>query len=207
MTEADQLRQARKGSATAFEALAAPLEGAVYRLCLRLLRNPADAQDAAQEALLRAYRAMPGFRGGSSFATWLYRIARNVCMDALKSARVKHERASLDALGEAGYDPPADAPAPDEQYEQAARQDALREAIARLPEDQRTLLALRYGEGYDYGQLSQALRLPVGTVKSRLSRAKERLRALLPEENLSTEGTDSPASRPMQVKGVDHDAH
>lgn len=183
MTETELVKQARKGSAAAFEALAAPLEGMVYRLCLGLLRNASDAQDAAQDAMLRAYRAMPGFRGGSGFATWLYRIARNTCLDVLKSARVRNERASLDALSDAGFDPAADGPAPDALYEQAARQAALREAIAALPDDMQALLALRYGEGYGYEQLAAALGVPEGTVKSRLNRAKERLRALLPDEN------------------------
>ena len=182
MAEADWIRQARKGSAAAFEALAAPLEGLVYKLCLGMLHSPADAQDAAQEALLRAYRAMPRFRAESSFATWLYRIARNVCVDQLKSARVRNERSSLEALGEAGFEPPDDAPAPDARYERAARQEALRAAIRALPDEQQTLLALRYGEGYSYEQLAEALRLPEGTVKSRLNRAKDRLRALLPKE-------------------------
>lgn len=182
MTETELIRQAAQGSASAFEALAAPLEGLVYRLCLRLLRNPADAQDAAQEALLRAYRGLPRFHGGSSFATWLYRIARNTCLDVLKSARVRNERASLEALGEAGFDPAAETLGPDERYERDARQEALRAAIDGLPEEQRLLLALRYGEGYSYEQLAATLRLPEGTVKSRLSRAKERLRALLPPE-------------------------
>lgn len=173
------LRKARTGDAEAFTALCAPYEGLVYRHCLQMLKNEADAQDAAQEAMLRAYRAIGRFYGLSSVATWLYRIAHNVCLDMLKRPRVRAEAASLDALGEAGFDPPDDAPTPEEAYELQAERERLREAVARLPPDQQTLLSLRYGEGMSYEALAEALRLSTGTVKSRLSRAKDKLARLL----------------------------
>ena len=92
------LERAQNGDADAFTALCAPYEAMVYRHCLQLLRNPQDAEDAAQEAMVRAYRAMGRFRGGSSIATWLFRIAHNVCLDVLKRPRTRRETASLEAL-------------------------------------------------------------------------------------------------------------
>lgn len=177
MTER-QLRKARHGNADAFTALCAPFEGMVYRHCLQMLKNPADAQDAAQETLLRAYRAFATFEGRSELATWLFRIAHNVCLDALKKTYHQREGASLDALREQGFDPPAEGEGPDGAYERASRQNALHEALSELPERQQALLSLRYGDGMEYAQIAKVMGLTLGTVKSALSRAKDHLRAV-----------------------------
>ncbi len=176
------LRQARHGDAEAFTALCAPYEGMVYRHCLQMLRNPADAQDAAQEAMLRAYRAMPRFLGRSKPATWLFRIAHNVCLDWLKRPQTRNPGTSLEALRENGYEPQDEAPSPEDAYLQSSRRQALRDAVTALPLDMQTLLTLRYGEGMSYEELANATGLNPGTVKSRLSRAKEKLHALLPAQ-------------------------
>lgn len=173
------LTQARQGDAEAFAALAAPLEGMVYRHCLQMLRNPADAQDAAQEAMLRAYRAFGRFRGQSGMATWLFRIAHNVCLDALKRPRAQREGPSLEQLQEAGFEPADADPTPEERYLAQSERERLTGALLRLPIQQQALLSLRFGEGLGYDELAQALGLNPGTVKSRLSRAREKLRALL----------------------------
>ena len=173
------LRKARHGNADAFTALCAPLEGMVYRHCLQMLKTPADAQDAAQEAMLRAYRSFSSFEGRSELATWLFRIAHNVCLDALKKAYRQRESTSLDALREQGYNPPAPDDTPEGTYIQASRQHAMREAISTLPVRQQTLLSLRYGDGMQYEQIAKVMGLNPGTVKSALSRAKERLRAII----------------------------
>ena len=173
------LERAQSGDADAFTALCAPYEAMVYRHCLQLLKNPEDAQDAAQEAMVRAYRAMGRFRGGSSIATWLYRIAHNACLDVLKRPRRRMEAASLEGLGEAGFEPVAPGDGPEDAYLRHSEADRLISAIGSLPEEQQTLLSLRYGEGMSYEELASALRLGLGTVKSRLSRAKDRLKHLL----------------------------
>ena len=173
------LRRAQAGDADAFTSLCAPYEGLVYRHCLQMLKNEADAQDAAQEAMLRAYRAIGRFHGFSRVPTWLYRIAHNVCLDMLKSPRARAEAASLDALGDAGFDPPDGAPTPEDAYEQRVERERLAEAVARLPRSQQVLVALRYGDGLSYEALAEALHLSPGTVKSSLSRAKEKLRRFL----------------------------
>jgi len=173
------LRKAQKGNADAFTALCAPYEGLVYRHCLQVLHNPADAEDAAQEAMLRAYRAMPTFRADSNVATWLFRIAHNVCLDFLKRPRSKRESVSLDALREEGFEPADEQPTPESRYVEASEQERLREVIAQLPDEQQALLSLRYGDGLSYEELSQTLGIGLGTVKSKLSRAKEKLRSLI----------------------------
>lgn len=173
------ISKAMQGDADAFGTLVGPYEGLVYRQCLLLLKNPADAQDAAQETMLRAYRAMPRFLGLSSVPTWLYRIAHNVCLDWLKRPRTRRENTSLDGMAEAGFDPADPAPTPEDAYVQQSDRARLREALLRLPTDWQALLLLRYGEGLSYEAIAHALRLREGTVKSRLNRAKEKLHALM----------------------------
>ncbi len=176
-----QLNRARSGDAEAFTALCAPFEGMVYRHCLQLLNSQADAQDALQETMLRAYRSIGRFHGVSGVGTWLYRIAHNVCLDMLRSPRARAEAASLDALGEAGFDPADPAASPEERYLAQSEAQRLQTAIGSLPAAQQALLSLRYGDGLSYEALAEALRLSPGTVKSSLSRAKEKLRRLLHE--------------------------
>lgn len=178
---AQLLRAARDGNADAFERLCAPYESLVYYHCLSLLRSQEDAQDAAQESMLRAYRAMPGFRGGSGVATWLYRIAHNVCLDMLRKRGAGQEPTSLDELREQGFDAPAEEKTPDERYETHAELERLWAVVQALPEDLRVMLYLRHRKGYSYEELSEAMGMPMGTVKSKLGRARERIRKQLEE--------------------------
>ncbi len=180
--ERELLNRARRGEAAAFEQLVGPLEGMVYRLCLSMLHQPQRAEDAAQEAMLRAYRALPRFMGVSRFSTWLYRIAKNTCLDILRRSKAQAQSVSLEQLREGGFDAPDEAAPPDERYEQRERGKRLAAAIERLPDDMRLLLLLRFGENLSYEELSARLHLPPGTVKSRLSRARDRLRKILQNE-------------------------
>ena len=175
------LWHAKRGNADAFAALCAPYEGMVYRHCLQVLRNTADAQDAAQETMLRAYRAFRSFEGRSELATWLFKIAHNVSLDFLKKAYRRREGTSLDGMHEQGFEPPADGASPEEAYVKSGEHDALREAVSTLSMRQQTLLALRYGEQMSYQMIAKAMKLNVGTVKSALNRAKEDLRAAMPD--------------------------
>ena len=171
--------KAKAGDADAFIALCAPYEGLVYRHCLQMLRNSADAQDAAQEAMLRAYRNISAFRGGSGVATWLYRIAYNVCLDWLRRPAARAQSISLQALGEAGFEPADPQPTPEARYLQSSEKQRLQAAIDTLPLEQQTLINLRYGDGLSYEALASALNVETGTVKSRLNRVREKLRGLL----------------------------
>lgn len=154
-----------------FAAECAPYAAMVYRHCLHMLRCPQEAEDAAQDSMLRAFRAYADFRG-DGVATWLFRIAHNTCLDVLKSAR--HKRESL--MPEDAPEPRDPSSTPEESYVDSAENDALWAAVSTLPQEQQTLLSLFYGEGMSYRELSLATGLNEGTVKSRLSRAKDALR-------------------------------
>jgi RNA polymerase sigma-70 factor, ECF subfamily len=170
------LQKAKRGDADAFIELCAPFEGMVYRHCLQMLKNPADAQDAAQEAMLRAFRSFSSFQERSELGTWLYRIAHNICLDSLKRAQKRYESASLDAMRDAGFDPSSGSPTPEDAYLRSSDQEMLREAVSTLPDREQALLLLRYGDGMSYLEIARVMRLPLGTVKSALNRAKEALR-------------------------------
>ncbi|MEG0491965.1 MAG: sigma-70 family RNA polymerase sigma factor [Clostridia bacterium] len=164
-----------KTTAEQFTELCAPYSAMVYRHCLHVLRSPQEAEDAAQESLLRAFRAFGGFRG-TGVATWLFRIAHNTCLDVIKSSRYKHETVTLDEWREVHGDPADCASTPEEAYEQASANEALWQAVAALPEEQQVLLSLCYGQNMSYEELASATGLRVGTVKSKLNRAKASLR-------------------------------
>lgn len=148
-----------------------PYAPMVYRHCLHMLKRREEAEDAAQESMLRAYRAYQRYRG-DGVATWLFRIAHNTCLDILKSARYRREI----QINEDAPEIVSDAPTPEDAYLADAAKAQLWAAVDALPPDQQTLLALFYGENMSYQELAAATGLPEGTVKSRLSRAKDALR-------------------------------
>ena len=160
-----------------FERLAAENERPVYALCYHMLGNREDAQDCAQETMLRAFRAFSSFRQEASFSTWITRIAMNVCTDALRKRR---DAVSLDALREdTGFDVPDPAPTAYARLEKKERLLILREGMALLPPDMREVIALRDMQGKSYEEISDILNVPLGTVKSRVSRAREKLTEIL----------------------------
>ena len=164
-----------------FEALAAQEEKRVYALCLHMMGRQEDAQDCAQEAMLRAYRSFSSFRQDASFSTWITRIAMNVCVDAL---RKRKDAVSLEALREdRGFDPPDPSPGAYARLEKKERMRLLRQAMDQLPPDLKAPLVLRDLRGMSYEEVAQTLSLPLGTVKSRISRAREKLSSLLSESS------------------------
>lgn len=167
----------RKSKAERFEELASQHERMLYLLCLRMTGCREDAQDCAQEALLRAYRAFDGFRGQSSARTWLYRVAYNTCLDFLRRRR---EEYSLDALREAGLElPDNNMPRPGEALEREDMRRQIEYALTLLPEDQRAVLVLRDFQQLPYDEIAAVLDISEGTVKSRLSRAREKVKNIL----------------------------
>ncbi len=174
--EDELIRRAQAGEAEAFASLVAQHQRFVYNLALRALSNPHDAEDATQEAFVRAWVALPGFRRKAQFRTWLYRIVTNLCYNKLP--RLRRELAALgehdvaDLPQETGADPAA----PLEAEEQRA---FLHRQIESLPESYRVLIALRYQEELSYTEIAEVMSLPLGTVKIGLHRAKAQLRAAL----------------------------
>ena len=177
-----------RSRAEQFEAMAAEYERPIYLLCLRMMGNREDAQDCAQEALLRAFRAFDRFRDGASPKTWLYRIAYNTCIDELRRRRGV---VSLDTLREGGFDvPDATAERAYEQLEHKERCELvygqqvlqpetasqLQQAMEQLPEDQRAALVLREFQQLSYEEIANALQQPEGTIKSRINRAREKVK-------------------------------
>ena len=169
------------GDESAYEPLVTENQTKVYRLALRILKNEADAEDAAQEAFLKAYTSLADFRGDSRFSVWLYRLTNNICIDMLR----KNKRAVIVSLQTEDDDgEETEIAIPDERY--SPERLAERAALAALPDDCREILALRESAGLSYDEIAAALSLEVGTVKSRLNRARKKLCiALLKSGNFS----------------------
>jgi RNA polymerase sigma-70 factor (ECF subfamily) len=171
------VRRVQHGDKGAFDVLVLKYQHKLVKLVTRYVRNPAEAEDIAQEAFIKAYRALPQFRGDSAFYTWLYRIAINTA----KNAVVSRDRSPVD------YD--LDRSSIDESYDMQGRlkdsetpeglvlTDEIRQtvnaAIEQLPEDLRTAIVLRELEGLSYEQIASTMGCPVGTVRSRIFRARE----------------------------------
>jgi RNA polymerase sigma-70 factor, ECF subfamily len=171
----------RDGDTAAFNVLVERYQTAIYNLCLRMLGAQQPAEDAAQEAFISAFRHLDSFRGGS-FRSWLFRIASNACYDELRR-RKNRRTVSLDEPGdrddERRIDPPSDAPAMEEYAAQTELRSTIEEALTQLPNDQRLALVLCDVQGMDYAEIAVVMSCSLGTVKSRINRARTRMRALL----------------------------
>ena len=154
-----------------------------YALALRLTGNAAEAEDLAEEALIKALKGLPGFRGGSDAGGWVYKIVMNSWKNQLRSPRLAFWRRlrgfySADKE-ELAVDPPDPAPGPEPQLESAERSKAFASAIEGLEPQDRAILLLRELDGRSYTDIAEILSIPEGTVRSRLFRARDRLRASL----------------------------
>jgi RNA polymerase sigma-70 factor (ECF subfamily) len=171
--------RARRGDTDAFGDLIRAHQHRIVNFTKAMLSDAADAEDVAQEAFLRAYRGLGGFRGGSSFKTWLYQIAANTARTHLAKRRDRPEQAS----GNPSETPEAfGQPTTGEDVEASViRRDRVDRALLALPEDLRVAVILRDVEGMDYGEIARTLDVPLGTVESRIFRGRARLRALITE--------------------------
>ncbi|MBF0319710.1 MAG: sigma-70 family RNA polymerase sigma factor [Nitrospirae bacterium] len=168
------------GDAAAFDKLVLMYKDKIYNLCYRFLADHAEAEDAAQDVFMKVYTSINTFRFQSSFSTWLYRIAVNTCKNRLKSF---NWRSIIRAFtGGASTDEdvfpeiPDARPTPDKQMENAQLTKAIEQAIATLPAPQRVVTVLRDIEGFSYEEISDITGYNPGTVKSKLSRARQALR-------------------------------
>jgi len=177
----DLVRRAQAGDLPAFNTLVIRHQDAVYSLALRMLGTREAAEDAAQEAFIRAYRRLDTYRGGS-FRSWLFSIVANLSRDELRR-RARRPQVSLDAARDdperADLDPPDSEPLPEEQLEQGELRATLEAALQQLPDDWREVVVLSDVHGLAYDEIARVTGLPLGTVKSRLSRARGRLRDVL----------------------------
>ena len=176
--EAALLARAREGDLAAFNLLVEHYQVTVYNVCLRMLRVPQSAEDATQDAFISAYRNLRSFRGGS-FRSWLYRIAGNACYDELRRQKSRPAQHLEDEAGAPRHDPPAPGASLDEVAEQSELRRALQSALMRLPADQRLAIVLCDVQGMDYQEIAAAMNCSLGTVKSRINRARGKLRSLL----------------------------
>ena len=192
------LRRARQGDPEAFESLLTPLEGRIWRICWHYTGEREAASDCAQETMLKIWRSLDSYRGDCAFETWVYRIAANCCLDAMRKAK-RDRSESIEPLREAGFDPPDPEPGTEEKVIAADRRQRLREGIAQLPEDQREALVMTQLEKIPYEEAAGLLGTTEGTVKSRVNRAKARLREILSEEReLSPPGSVKKSERRLR---------
>ncbi|MEJ5308388.1 MAG: sigma-70 family RNA polymerase sigma factor [Anaerolineae bacterium] len=187
LNTADLIAAAQKGSLEAFNALVLTYQSQVYNLARYILRDDAAADDATQEAFIAAYRALGDFRGGS-FRAWLMRIITNACYDQLRlhKRRPTVSWDDFEALDEDANPYLVDhGESPEERLQRGELGALLDRALAGLPQDQRMVLVLVDRLGYSYEEVAQVLAMNMGTVKSRLFRARARMReALLAEHEL-----------------------
>ena len=194
------LKKAQSGDTEAFEALMQDLEPLVWRVCWHYTGDRENASDCGQEAMIKIWRSLDSFRFDCAFETWVYRIAANCCLDFLRKAK-RNAHLSLEPLAEEGFDPPDPAPGTEEQVLRKDEHARLREALSQLPEEQRDALVLTQLEGKSYEEAAQLLSTSEGTIKSRVNRARNRLRELFDrDEELSLRSGVQRNESPSEAK-------
>ena len=165
------LKRALNGDIAAFEELVSSNEKKIYNLCLKMMKNEQDAQDMAQEALLKAWRNLRKFNLKAAFSTWLYRIAVNTCLDELRKR--KKNTQSIEDLDEKGFT------IQDEESQNFSDRSDLKhqltQAMEQLEPKEKLIIVLKDVQGYSYEEIGIILSCPVGTVRSRLSRSRKKL--------------------------------
>lgn len=183
--ETQIVRRVLEGDVNAFEDLVTEHEKGVYAIAQRMMGNAEDAADMTQETFIKAYNSLSSFRGDSKFSVWLYRIATNVCLDFLRS-RSRKPTVSLSVEDDDGEETQMDiadeSQSPEQLLERGLTRDAVRRGLKSLSPEYRQILLLREIQGLSYEEIAEALALEVGTVKSRIFRARKRLCAFLLED-------------------------
>ncbi|MBU4533529.1 MAG: sigma-70 family RNA polymerase sigma factor [Firmicutes bacterium] len=182
------VRRSQKGDAVAFEQLVTLYQDRIYGLTYHLTGNHADAQDLAQDAFVKAYYALKGFRNEADFGTWLHRITVNVWINVKRKQRpvVSLDEPLSTGDGEVQRELAATAEGPEEVAERREFQELVQAALQELSHEHRTVLVLRELQGYTYEEIAEILDCSLGTVKSRINRARQALKeklASLPERN------------------------
>lgn len=172
------IKKAQKGDVRAFEQVVEQYYIKIYNIALGYMGNPHDAEDAAQNALIKIHNSIGGFRFKSKFSTWVYRITVNACTDQLR--RKKGGDVSSEDLSEANLG--ADSRTPEDHAMEQEAVSVLRKAVSSLKEEHKTVIILRDINGFSYGEIARLTGCSEGTVKSRISRARAALKAALIED-------------------------
>ncbi len=180
MSETEIIRLCRQGDRNAFNELVEQYQNQVINIAYSMLSDREDAYDAAQEVFIKVYRNISGFKGKSSLSTWIYRIVSNVCNDMLRRRQRRVNSVSMNASG--GDDEQQDmdiedsTPTPEERLEISEQHRILRQALSELSDKNREIITLCDIEQMRYEEIAEILKCPVGTVKSRLNRARAELK-------------------------------
>ncbi len=175
-SDASLVKRVQQGDRKAFDLLVLRYQHKIIKLIMRYVRDPADALDVAQDAFLKAYRALPRFRGDSAFYTWMYRIAINTAKNHLVAQKRRPVDFDLDLQDSEPFDVQhllKDIDTPEGLALSDEIRQTVQDAIAELPPDLRTAIVLREMEGMSYEEIAQTMECPVGTVRSRIFRARE----------------------------------
>lgn len=177
------LEKAKAGDVAAFEELIENYQKKIFNIAFRIVGNYDDANDLAQEVLIRIYKSIGSFKEQSSFSTWIYRITTNVCLDDIRK-RKNRKVVSLDEEihvddGEVKRQIISDDPLPEETVERAELRELVAKAIQSLSEEHRLVIVMRDLQGFSYEEIARILKCPEGTVKSRINRARLALRNVL----------------------------
>jgi RNA polymerase sigma-70 factor (ECF subfamily) len=175
------IERCRTGDVAAFEPLVAKYRDRVWRLAFNVLRDREDAWDTAQEAFIKAWQALPSFRGQSAFYTWLFRIAMNVATDRARQRAARGRAFGTERVPEEDWDRlmPDQGAGPDDAARRAEERERITRALAALSEQHRAIIMLSDLEGLSYREIAEVLDIPMGTVMSRLHNARKRLRDVL----------------------------
>ncbi|MBN2287136.1 MAG: sigma-70 family RNA polymerase sigma factor [Tissierellales bacterium] len=181
-TEAKLIQKSKDGDVSAFEELITEYKKIAYNIALRILKNKEDAEDISQEALIKVFRSINQFNMMSSFKTWLYRIVVNTCLDFKRTQKalvISVDQPIQSGHNEFFVDIQDDRPSPEEIAQSKQTQKVIVDTIDKLEEDFRNVIILRDINGFSYEEISEILSCNIGTVKSRISRGRQRLKEML----------------------------
>jgi RNA polymerase sigma-70 factor (ECF subfamily) len=187
--ERQWIELALRGDQDAFGQLMHRYAGAVYNLAYRMLGNPQDAEDAAQEIFLRAYTRLESFDQTRRFSTWLLTVASNYCID-----RLRRRRFAWLTLDDVAFWLPSERPGPERNALAREQQEMVQQALQRLPEHYRLVMVLRYWQELSYEEIAEVSGLPISTIKTRLHRARNMLAEMLGPEGQALWETETSTS-------------
>jgi len=173
ITDQELVKRVQKGDKRAFDQLFVRYQGKIFGLVTRYVRDRQEVEDVVQEAFIKAYRALPRFRGDSQFYTWLYRIAINTAKNHLVARARRPPGADIDVDDAESYEPMRQVENPENELARDELSKVIHKAIADLPDDLRSAVTLREFDGMSYEQIAEIMDCPVGTVRSRIFRARE----------------------------------